>query len=103
MRDDEIVCHVDTGPWNAVYRDGSPVALIDWDGARPARPIDDLASAAWDFVPLGPDDFLEACGFASPFDTARRLRIFCDAYDSDGGPAAAQSLLGSGHRAEGTA
>ncbi len=80
MRDDEIVCHTDTGPWNAVYRDGLPVALIDWDGARPARPIDDFADAAWDFVPVGPDDFLRECGFAEPFDTARRLRIFCDAY-----------------------
>ena len=80
MRDDEIVCHTDTGPWNAVYRDGLPIALIDWDGARPARPIDDFADAAWDFVPLGPDDFLRDCGFVEPFDTARRLRIFCDAY-----------------------
>jgi hypothetical protein len=80
MRDDEIVCHADSGPWNAVYRDGSPIALIDWDGAQPARPVDDLASAAWHFVPLGPDEFLGACGFAPPFDTARRLRILCDAY-----------------------
>ena len=80
MHDDEVVCHGDTGPWNAVYRDGLPVALIDWDGAQPARPIDDLASAAWHFVPLGPDDFLQECGFRAPFDTARRLRIFCEAY-----------------------
>jgi Phosphotransferase enzyme family len=31
----EIVCHGDLGPHNTVYRDGGPVAFIDWDGARP--------------------------------------------------------------------
>lgn len=78
--DGEIVCHGDAGPWNVVYRDGLPVALIDWDGAQPQLPINDLASIAWHFVPLGPDDFLRACGFAEPFDTGRRLRVLCDAY-----------------------
>lgn len=33
MRADEIVCHADSGPWNVVYREGVPFALIDWDGA----------------------------------------------------------------------
>lgn len=80
MRPGEIVCHADTGPWNAVYRDGLPVALIDWDGAQPAQPINDLASAAWHFVPLGSDEFLRECGFTEPFATGRRLRILCDAY-----------------------
>jgi hypothetical protein len=30
-------------------------------------------------VPLGPDTFLRACGFEPPFDTARRLRVLCEA------------------------
>jgi hypothetical protein len=80
MRDDEIVSHGDAGPWNIVYRDGLPVALIDWDNAQPNLPINDLASIAWHFVPLGPDDFLRACGFTEPFETGRRLRVLCDAY-----------------------
>jgi hypothetical protein len=80
MHDDEIVCHADTGPWNIVYRSGMPVALIDWDNAQPARPLHDLAAAAWHCVPLGPDEFLVACGFAAPFRWAGRLRTFCDAY-----------------------
>src|SRR5580704_11632460 len=31
----QIVCHGDVGPHNTVYRDGEPVALIDWDEIRP--------------------------------------------------------------------
>ena len=80
MRDNDIVCHGDAGPWNAVYHDGIPIALIDWDRAQPARPIEDLASIAWHFVPLGPDNFLRASGFSQPFETGRRLRVLCDAY-----------------------
>lgn len=80
MRDGEIVCHGDIGPWNLVYRGASPVGIIDWDSARPARPIDDLAWIAWHVVPLAPDDVLAAYGFTPPYDTARRLRLLCDAY-----------------------
>jgi hypothetical protein len=80
MHDDEIVSHGDAGPWNVVYRDGLPVAFVDWDGAQPTRPIDDLASVAWHFVPLGPDDFLHASGFTEPFRTGERLRLLCEAY-----------------------
>lgn len=80
MRSGEIVCHGDAGPWNVVYRDGVPAALIDWDKAQPNLPINDLASIAWHFVPLGPDDIIRATGFTEPFATARRLRVLCDAY-----------------------
>jgi len=80
MHDAEIVCHGDAGPWNVVYRDGLPVALIDWDGAQPNMSVNELASIAWHFVPLGPDDVLRACGFTEPFDTGKRLRVLCQAY-----------------------
>jgi hypothetical protein len=71
----EIICHGDVGPWNTVYRDGLPVAFIDFDGAGPAQPLTDLASAAWAFVPLAPwatdlagrlADFVTAYGLADP-------------------------------------
>jgi hypothetical protein len=80
MKEDEIVCQGDSGPWNVVSRDGLPIGLIDWDNAQPARPIDDLASIAWHFVPLGPDEFIRACGFDASFDAGRRLRVLCSAY-----------------------
>jgi Ser/Thr protein kinase RdoA (MazF antagonist) len=80
MHEGEIVCHGDPGPWNVVYRGGVPVALIDWDSAHPERPLIELASVAWKFVPLGGEDELREIGFEPPFETARRLRILCDAY-----------------------
>jgi hypothetical protein len=72
---DEVICHGDLGPWNTVYRDGLPVAFIDFDGAQPARPLTDLAAAAWAFVPLAPwatdmpgrlAEFVTAYGLADP-------------------------------------
>ena len=80
MRDDEIVCHGDAGPWNVVYRDGHPIGLIDWDGARPDRPVNELAWVAWHFVPLGPEEHVRASGFTGSFDGAGRLQLLCDAY-----------------------
>ena len=52
----------DLGPWNTVYRDGVPVAFIDWDGAEPVEPVADLAAAAWAFVPLAPPAQLTQAG-----------------------------------------
>jgi Phosphotransferase enzyme family len=46
----EVISHGDLGPWNAVYRDGIPVAFIGWDSAGPVGPLTDLAAAAWTFV-----------------------------------------------------
>lgn len=80
MRPGEIVCHGDVAPWNTVYRDGVPVAFIDWDSAHPDLAVMELAGACWDFVPLGPDDSLRAFGFVDGRDQGRRLRFLCDAY-----------------------
>ena len=30
---DKVICHNDLSPCNTVFRDGIPVAVIDWDGA----------------------------------------------------------------------
>jgi len=76
----EIVSHGDLGPWNTVYRDGIPVAFIDWDAAQPVRPLDDLAGAAWTFVPLAPPRQLREAGFDPLPDLPARLRSFVDAY-----------------------
>jgi hypothetical protein len=47
-----VVCHNDGFPENVVFRDGLPVALIDFDMAAPGRPFWDLAIAAQEWLPL---------------------------------------------------
>jgi aminoglycoside phosphotransferase (APT) family kinase protein len=69
----EVVCHNDFGPWNCVWREGSPVAVIDFDRAAPGDRRDDLGYAAWKFLNLG---LVELDGV----EQARRLRLFASAY-----------------------
>jgi hypothetical protein len=76
----EIVSHGDLGPWNTVYRNGVPVAFIDWDAAQPVEPLADLADAVWTFVPLAPPGQLAEAGFDPLPDLPARLRAFLDAY-----------------------
>lgn len=76
----EIVSHGDLGPWNTVYRNGVPVAFIDWDAAQPVDPLVDLADAAWTFVPLAPPGQLAEAGFDPLPDLPARLRAFLDSY-----------------------
>jgi len=76
----EAVCHGDIGPHNTVYRDGIPVAFIDWDTVRPNDPIVEFGSAAWKYVPLGDDDYFEASDFQVRPALARRLAVFARAY-----------------------
>lgn len=83
LREGEIVCHRDAGPHNTVYRDGLPVAFIDWDGAGPDEPEIEAARSAWWFVPLAPPEYCLGMGFVEPPDLARRLRIFSEAYGVD--------------------
>lgn len=73
---DEIVCHGDVGPHNTVYRGGIPVAFIDWDGIRPNHPLVEFGNAAWHFVPLGNEAYLEETGFPARPDLADRLALF---------------------------
>ena len=85
----EVIRHGDLGPWNSVWRDGRLVGFIDWDFAEPGSRLEDLAQAAWYFVPLRPDESCRKAGFASPPDRAERLRALCRAY---GGTSAAAVL-----------
>jgi aminoglycoside phosphotransferase (APT) family kinase protein len=76
----QIVSHGDLGPWNTVYRNGIPVALIDWDAAQPVDTLVDLAAAAWAFVPLAPTEWLAEAGFDPLPELPSRLRCLVDAY-----------------------
>ncbi|WP_026931570.1 phosphotransferase [Glycomyces tenuis] len=78
--DAETVCHNDLSPKNTVYADDGegapPVAFIDWDTAAPGERIHDIAHLCWQHLRLGSPvtDLAE---------TARRMRLVCDAYGLD--------------------
>jgi tRNA A-37 threonylcarbamoyl transferase component Bud32 len=42
---DDVICHGDFGPWNIVWRDGLPFAVIDFDNAYRGDAADDVAYA----------------------------------------------------------
>jgi hypothetical protein len=76
----QIIRHGDLGPWNSIWRDDSPVALIDWDFAEPGLALDDLAQAAWHALPLRGPELVAQAGFAQPPDLRRRLAALCAGY-----------------------
>ena len=78
----EIVCHGDLDPSNLIWSGDELVGLIDWELARPGRPLDDLAMAAWAIVPLCPDKATADMGFETPPDRRARLAALASAYGS---------------------
>ena len=77
----EIICHGDFGPWNGVWHGEQPVGLIDFDHARPAPPIFDIAYALEYAAPFRDDqECLRWLRYPQPPDRHRRIEIFCDAY-----------------------
>jgi len=75
-----IVCHNDIAPKNTVFREGRPVAFLDWDLVSLAPAAWDLAHAAWQFVPLSDDAGCTKRGWPFPPNRPRRLRVLCDGY-----------------------
>ena len=74
----ELVSHCDYYPGNVVFRDGLPVALIDFDLAHPTTQLYDIANALWYWAPLrDPRD--RAPAFADA-DIPHRVAVFADAY-----------------------
>jgi aminoglycoside phosphotransferase (APT) family kinase protein len=76
----ECVCHNDISPVNTVFVDDRPVALIDFDMAKPGPRMRDISYGAFLWLNLGWDG-------RSPEEQQRRLRLWGDAYglqSSDG-------------------
>jgi len=74
----ELVSHCDYYPGNVVFRDGLPVALIDFDLAHPTTRLYDIANALWYWAPLrDPRDRAPAFTGA---DIPHRIAVFADAY-----------------------
>jgi tRNA A-37 threonylcarbamoyl transferase component Bud32 len=89
LAEGDIVCHNDFGPWNLVWRDGRPVAIIDFDNAAPGKRLDDLGYATWKHLNLGLVELPAR-------EQRRRLRLMAAAY----GIAADRALIDSIHRAQ---
>jgi hypothetical protein len=85
-----LVCHNDLFPENVVFRNGVPVALIDFGEASPGRPAWDLAIAAEVWAPLtAPTGRI---GHQRGIDAVRRVGLLVGAYGWD--PARAVELVG---------
>lgn len=77
----ETVCHNELFQWNTVFRDGVPVAFIDWDTAAPGPRACDLGYAACRWVPFWRDEKCRAHGLPTgTAEKARRFRLLVDAY-----------------------
>jgi Phosphotransferase enzyme family len=77
----DVVSHFDVTPQNVVFREGKPVALIDFDLTRPGTRLRDVVNTAMYWVPLfAPGDRDPA--FAT-CDVPSRLTAFVDAYELD--------------------
>ncbi len=84
----ETVCHNEVFPHNTVFREGLPVALIDWDTAVPGPRAWDLGIVACIWVPFWRDAKCRAHGLPTGVaEKARRFRLLVDAYgvELDGG------------------
>jgi len=81
IRDGELVCHGDFGPWNLVWRDHRPVGILDWDYAWPAPPIHDVAYALEYVAPFRDDEeCLRWLRYPHLPDRRHRLETFAAAY-----------------------
>jgi aminoglycoside phosphotransferase (APT) family kinase protein len=85
----DVICHNDFAPYNIVFVDAQPYAMIDFDTAGPGPRIWDVAFAAYYFVPLSYSADLRLQALIDLAHESRRLQQFCTAY----GIAATTALL----------
>jgi aminoglycoside phosphotransferase (APT) family kinase protein len=75
-----VIGHNDAAPYNAVWRDRTLAAFIDWEFAAPVTREWDLAYVAFSWVPLHARDVVEAEGFSDFEARPARLERLLDRY-----------------------
>lgn len=70
------MCHNDWGPPNAVFVDGKPAGIIDFDTLKPGLRLWDIGYSAVSWLDLGDDAYSGA-------EQVRRLEVFASAYGAD--------------------
>jgi Ser/Thr protein kinase RdoA (MazF antagonist) len=81
----EVVVHHDAAPYNTIRRADGGLTVIDWDFCGPGDPIEDLAFAAWQWVPLWADKAAVAVGHGAAVslpESASRLAALAGGYDA---------------------
>ncbi|MET9342095.1 phosphotransferase [Nonomuraea sp. NPDC003804] len=74
----EVIGHCDLTPANVIFRGDRPVALIDFDLARPTTRLFDVVTTMRHWAPIA--DPVDRHPLLRQADVGARLRRFCDAY-----------------------
>lgn len=69
----QVICHIDWGPPNAVFVDGLPTGIIDFDTIAPGLRLWDLGYSAFTWLDLGNPDY-------TGDEQIRRLFVFAKGY-----------------------
>ena len=77
----KVICHNDFAPYNFIFRDKLPYAIIDIDLVGPGPRLRDIAYAAYWLTPLSfGSDNLQPLTEADIQNDNKRLYLFCETY-----------------------